>query len=125
MENPDNLKYTKKHEWVKVEGDTALCGVTDKGQQLLKDIVFVELPSPGPVAKDQPIGSVESVKSVSDFYAPVSGEIVELNKELENSPDLLNKEPYGRGWVVKIKLTNKDELNGLMDKAKYEEFIKA
>ena len=125
MENPKELKYSKEHEWVKAEGDIATVGITDFAQKQLTDIVFIELPEKGKHAtQSKPIAVVESVKSVSDIFAPVSGEIIEVNKELADSPELINKEPYGKGWMVKIKIENKKELDSLMPAAEYDKFAK-
>ena len=125
MENPKDLKYGKEHEWVKAEGGIATVGITDFAQKQLTDIVFIELPEKGKHAtQSKPIAVVESIKSVSDVFAPVSGEIVEVNKELADSPELINKEPYGKGWMVKIKMENKKELDSLMPAAEYDKFTK-
>ena len=125
MANPENLKYTKEHEWVKVEGDTAVMGITDFAQKQLTDIVFVELPEKGKKAeKGKQLCVVESVKSVSDVFAPVSGEVIEVNEKLKDSPEMVNKEPYGSGWMAKIKIANKSELNELMSAKQYEEHTK-
>src|SRR3989338_2810762 len=120
MENPKNLKYSKEHEWVKVEGDIAIVGITDFAQKQLTDIVFVELPEKGKhVTQGKAMAVVESVKSVSDVFAPVSGEIVDVNNELADSPEILNKEPYGKGWIAKVKIENKGELDNLLTAEKY------
>ena len=125
MENPKNLKYSKEHEWVKVEGDIAIVGITDFAQKQLTDIVFVELPEKGKhVTQGKAMAVVESVKSVSDVFAPVSGEIVDVNNELADSPEILNKEPYGKGWIAKVKIENKGELDNLLTAEKYGEFLK-
>lgn len=125
MENPKDLKYSKEHEWVKAEGDTATVGITDFAQKQLTDIVFIELPEKGKHAtQGKAMAVVESVKSVSDVFAPVSGEIIEVNKELADSPELINKEPYGKGWMVKIRIENKKELDSLMPAAEYDKFAK-
>jgi glycine cleavage system H protein len=123
MQNPSDRKYTKDHEWCKMEGGTAVVGITDFAQHSLTDIVFVELPKTGAKAQaGKPLCVVESVKSVSDVFAPVSGEVVEVNKELEKKPELVNKDPFGTGWIAKIKPGNLKELDALMDSAKYTEF---
>lgn len=104
MNIPEDLKYTKSHEWVKIEGNVATVGITDHAQSELGDIVYVDLPSPGRmVAVDDAFGTVESVKTVSDIYSPVAGEVVEANADLETSSELMNQDPYGRGWLVKIR----------------------
>ena len=125
MENPKNLKYSKEHEWVKVDGDITTIGITDFAQKQLTDIVFVELPEKGKhVTQGKAMAVVESVKSVSDVFAPVSGEIVDVNNELADSPEILNKEPYGKGWIAKVKIENKGELDNLLTAEKYGEFLK-
>ncbi|MCR4409020.1 MAG: glycine cleavage system protein GcvH [Candidatus Saccharicenans sp.] len=121
---PDNLYYTKDHEWVKLEGDEAVVGITDFAQKQLGDIIYVDLPQPGKVLEArQAIGSVESVKSVSDVYSPVSGEVVAANSELAQTPDLINKDPHGQGWIVRLKIKDKSELNNLMKAADYEKYL--
>lgn len=126
METPKELKYTKAHEWIKVEGEIGTAGITDYAQEQLTDVVFVELPQIGKVvSKEEAVAVVESVKSVSDIYAPVSGEVVEVNKELENKPGLINKEPYGKGWIFKLKIKDIKELDSLLSAEEYEKSIKA
>lgn len=121
---PDNLKYSKEHEWVKIDGDLALIGITDYAQGELGDIVFIELPNVGTkVAFMKPFGTIEAVKAVSDMFAPVSGEIVEVNKSLEADAGIVNSDPYGDGWIIKVKLADKSELNKLLDAAAYKEII--
>ena len=125
MENPKSLKYSKEHEWVKVEGDIAIVGITDFAQKQLTDIVFVELPEKGKhVTQGNAMAVVESVKSVSDVFAPVSGEVVDVNNELTDAPEILNKEPYGKGWIAKVKIENIGELDNLLTAEKYGEFLK-
>ncbi len=120
MDYPANLKYTKDHEWVRVEGDTAIVGITDFAQDALGDIVFVELPKVGQdVDAGKGAAVVESVKSVSDVYAPLSGKVSEVNSELEASPETVNKDPYKSGWMFKIKLKNKSDVEKLMDSKAY------
>jgi len=122
---PDELKYTETSEWVKVEGDQIRVGVTDFAQHELTDIVYVEPPEVGStVNKGEEFGVVESVKAAADFYAPVTGEILEVNEALNDSPDLLNKDPYGDGWMAIIKLSDPADLDSLMSKSAYIEFIK-
>ncbi len=117
---PENFRYTKEHEWVKVEGDTGTIGITDHAQKELGDIVYVDLPKPGAVAeKGKTIGSVESVKAVSDIYAPVSGEVTEANSLLAASPEKLNEDPHGAAWLFKVKLSSADEVKELMSAAEY------
>lgn len=121
---PQGLKYTEDHEWVKVEGDTATFGVTDYAQGELGDVVFLELPSAGDEVKQgDTFGSIEAVKTVADLYAPLSGEVVEVNEALENEPETVNKDPYGAGWLVKVKLSDATEVDSLMDAAAYEQHI--
>lgn len=124
MTLPENLKYTKDHEWILIDGATGTVGITDHAQGELGDVVFVELPAVGRTLKQgESFGTIEAVKAVSDLYAPVSGSITEVNGELNGTPELVNKEPYGKGWMVKIKLANPDELKGLLDAAGYQALI--
>ena len=126
MEFPDNVKYTKEHEWVRPEDDGSVTiGITDYAQQQLGDIVYVELPEAGedPVVKDAPFAVVESVKAVSDVYAPLSGLVTEVNDELPNSPEVINEDPYGDGWMVRMKPSDLGELDDLLSAAEYEELI--
>lgn len=121
---PDDLLYTKEHEWIKVEGDEGLVGITEFAQHQLGDIIYVELPKVGAkLALHQTLGVVESVKSVSDIYSPVSGEVTAANEELAQSPDLVNKDPHGKGWIARLRLQDKKELEGLMSAADYEKFL--
>lgn len=121
MEFPEDLKYSKEHEWVLVDGDVVTVGITDFAQDQLGDIVFVELPSIGDkVSKDEAFGVVESVKAVNDVYAPLSGTVVEVNDDLPDSPEMINEDCYGDGWMVKIRLSDPAELEALMDAAGYE-----
>lgn len=124
MDFPEELKYTEEHEWVLVEDDVATVGITDFAQDQLGDVVFVELPEVGDQLEiGKALGVVESVKAVSDVYAPLSGEVVEVNTDLPDEPEMLNTSPYEDGWMVKIKLSEPDELDGLMDAASYQDFI--
>ena len=124
-ENPKDLKYTKEHEWIKLDGDIAIIGVTDFAQQQLTDIVFVELPKKGKkVEQNKQLTVIESVKSVSDVFSPVSGEVTEINEKLKDNPETINKDPYGEGWIAKLKLEDKSQLDGLMTAENYENFIK-
>jgi len=124
MEHPRDLKYSKSHEWVRVEGDMATVGIPDHAQGELGDVVFVELPDVGrKLQKDEVFGTVESVKAVSDLISPVSGEVVEVNKDLVDSPEMINQEPYGAGWMVVIRMENPGELDSLMSAEEYEAFI--
>jgi glycine cleavage system H protein len=124
MNFPENLKYTKEHEWISVEGDIATVGITDFAQGELGDIVFVEIETKGQtLAKDSTFGTVEAVKTVSDLFMPVSGTITEVNPALESSPETVNQDPYSAGWMVKIQLNNAAELNDLLDAAAYKALI--
>ncbi len=124
-ENPSDRKYTKEHEWVKVDDGVGTIGITDFAQNSLTDIVFVELPQIGKKFEQfKPIGIVESVKSVSDVCTPLSGEVIEVNENLSSNPILVNQDPYGQGWMVKIKLSDKDEINSLMSKDEYDKYIR-
>jgi len=124
MEVHDGLKYTKDHEWAKVEGDVVTVGITDFAQGELGDVVFVELPEVGKVfEKEQSFGTIEAVKAVADLFSPVSGEVVGINDELKNSPETINKDCYGSGWMIKIKMSNPAELSNLMDAAAYREML--
>lgn len=121
MNIPENLKYSKDHEWLKVEGDEAYVGITDFAQSELGDIVFVEVETVDEtLEKDETFGTVEAVKTVSDLLLPVSGTILEFNEKLEDEPELINKDPYGDGWIIKIKLTDPNELNDLIDAEAYK-----
>lgn len=121
---PEELKYTKDHEWVKVVGDVAIVGITDYAQSELGDIVYVELPEVGrKVEKGETVATIEAVKTAADVYAPVSGEVVEVNSALEEHAELINKDPYGEGWIVKIKISNPEELEQLLSAQEYKELI--
>ena len=121
---PENLRYTKDHEWIRVEGETGIIGITDHAQEELGDIVYVELPKPGAkLEQSSSFGSVESVKAVSDIYCPVSGEVAEANQALAESPEKVNDDPYGDGWLIKLKLTNASQVDQLMTAAQYTEYI--
>lgn len=124
MNTPNELRYTKEHEWVKIEGNTAVIGITDFAQNELGDIVFVELPEVGDeVALEQPFGSVESVKTVSELYAPLSGTVVAVNEELSDSPELVNESPYENAWMIKIELSNEEEVEQLLTAEAYTALI--
>jgi glycine cleavage system H protein len=124
MAYPANYRYTKQHEWVDVQGDLAAVGITDYAQQELGDVVFVELPKPGAkLTAGKSFGTVESVKAVSEIYAPVTGEVTEANGELHDTPEKINSDPHGAAWLVKIRLANPAELKELMDAPAYEAFI--
>jgi glycine cleavage system H protein len=123
---PANFRYTKEHEWVRVEGDIGVVGITDHAQKELGDIVYVDLPKPGArVEQGKTLGSVESVKAVSDIYAPVSGEVAEVNAMLATAPEKLNEDPHGEAWLVKIKLSAPDELNRLLSAEDYQKYVGA
>ena len=120
-----DLRYTKEHEWVRVEGDLAIVGITDYAARQLGDIVFVELPETGrSLAQSDAVGVIESVKAVSDLFAPISGEVVEANAELTTSPELVNSDPFGKGWMLRIRMADKSQLDGLLDQAAYEELTR-
>ncbi len=124
MQIPANLKYTKEHEWISVEDEIATVGITDYAQGELGDLVFVELPETGStVTQMEAFGTIEAVKAVSDLFAPVSGEVVEVNEQLNDTPEIVNKDPYGEGWMIKIKLDNPDELAELLDSESYKKLI--
>ena len=124
MNFPADLKYTKEHEWIKVEGDVAIVGITDFAQSELGDIIFVEVETVGKtIAQDAVFGTVEAVKTVSDLFLPVAGEIVEFNTNLNNSPELVNSDPFGEGWVVKMKPSDLGDIDQLMDVATYQAFV--
>lgn len=126
MATPEGLKFSKDHEWVKTEGNVSTIGITDFAQSELGDIVFVELPEVGDeISSGQPFGSVESVKTVSELYAPISGKVVEVNGELEDSPEFVNESPYENAWMIKVETANEDELNELLTQAQYDEMINA
>ena len=120
----EELKYTKEHEWTRLEDDLVVIGITDYAQDALGEIVYIELPSEGDeITKGNPFGAVESTKSVSDLYAPVSGEVVEVNETLLDSPEAINEDPYGEGWMIKVKPYDAGELQDLMDSDEYSEFV--
>ena len=121
---PSDYRYTKEHEWIKVSGDTGTIGITDYAQKELGDVVFVELPAVGTkITTGQVFGTIESVKAVSEIYAPVSGEVVQANAALSSAPEIVNSDPHSAAWLIKIKLSSPDEVSGLMDAAAYQAFI--
>lgn len=121
---PEDLKYTKEHEWAKIEGDIATIGITDFAQSELSDIVYIELPAIGTLVEQmQPFGSIEAVKTVADLYAPLTGEVVEVNEELETNPGIINEDPYGLGWMIKIRITNPEEIQNLLSAEEYKKLI--
>ena len=123
-EVPEELRYTKEHEWIRVEGDSVVIGVTDYAQNALTDVVWVELPEMGAVVGSMDsFASVESVKSVSEIYAPISGEVIEINESLEDSPELINEDPYGEGWICKMSISDNSELASLLDGTTYRGLI--
>ena len=124
MKFPENLKYSKDHEWILVEGDTATVGITDFAQSELGEIIFVDVETEGETLdKGEVFGSVEAVKTVSDLNIPVTGEVLEFNERLEDEPELVNNDPYGDGWIIKISVENAADLDDLLDAAAYKEFI--
>ncbi|MBL7967647.1 MAG: glycine cleavage system protein GcvH [Prolixibacteraceae bacterium] len=126
MKLPENLKYTSEHEWISVEGDVATVGITSFAQGELGDIVFVEIETAGEtLAKGETFGTIEAVKTVSDLFMPVGGEVMEVNPELESSPELVNKDPYGAGWLIKVSISNQDELSDLLTAAEYQAMLEA
>ena len=126
MEIKTDLKYTKDHEWISIDGDSATIGITDYAQGELGDIVYVEIESLGEqLDKEEIFGSVEAVKTVSDLFLPVSGEITEMNEGLEDSPELINDDPYGQGWIIKMKISDQNELSDLLSADAYKELIGA
>ena len=124
MNVPAELKYTKEHEWIRVEGEESYVGITDYAQSQLGDIVFVEVETEGDnLEAGDTFGSIEAVKTVSDLYMPVSGEVLEFNSELEDQPDLVNKDPYGKGWIIKVKIEDEAQLDGLLSADAYKASI--
>ena len=125
MNVPDDLRYTKEHEWVKIDRDVIMVGITDHAQSELGDIIFIEFPDQDQlVSKNEPFGTIEAVKTVADLFAPISGKIIEVNNNLEDSPDLVNSDAYGDGWIVKISDYIQDELENLLNADQYIELIK-
>ena len=124
--NPDNLHYTQSHEWVRIDGDVGTIGITDHAQKELGEIVYLELPDVGHVYNaDEEFGTVESVKAVSELYIPISGEVVEINKGAVSEPGIVNDDPFGDGWLIKVKLTTDEEVEKLMSAEEYAEYVKA
>ena len=125
MSIPAEIKYTKEHEWISLDGEVAMIGITDHAQSQLGDIVFVELPDvDSEINQNDTFGVIEAVKTVADLFAPVKGLIIELNSSLEDSPDLINSDPYGAGWIIKVKVSDSNQYDDLMSSDEYEEFIK-
>lgn len=126
MNIPSDLKYSKDHEWIKVDGDKAIIGITDFAQRELGDIVYVEIESVGEELEEQSVfGTVEAVKTVSDLFMPLNGEVLEFNTALEDTPEAVNEDPYESGWMIKIKIQNPDQLNELLDADQYKSLIEA
>ena len=122
--NPENLKYTKEHEWVRLDGDVAVVGITAYAQEQLGDVVYVDLPAKGAALKQmETFGAVDSVKTASDLYSPLSGEVLEVNEALKAAPENVNQEPYGAGWMIKVKPSDVKELDSLLDAAGYEQYL--
>ena len=122
---PEELHYSKDHEWVRVEGDIAVVGITDYAQNSLGDVVYVELPKVGEqFASNEPFGSVESVKAVSEVFSPISGNIAGVNETLNDEPEKVNQDPYGEGWMIRVKMTNRGEVDSMLTAAEYEDFTK-
>jgi len=123
---PQEFYFTRDHEWIKVEGEIATVGITDFAQKQLGDVVYIELPAIGTVlAAHQTIGAIESVKAVSDVFSPVSGEVVEVNSALNESPELVNQDPHGQGWILRLRVKNKEEPNQLMTASEYEKYVES
>lgn len=124
LQIPKELKYTEDHEWVKLDGDTAIVGITDHAQSELGDIIFIEFPEINDLfERMEPFGTIEAVKTVADLFSPLNGKIIEINKELEDSPELVNSDPYGKGWIVKVSVDKLDQLNDLLSSESYENHI--
>ena len=124
MNFPQNLKYTSEHEWIRIEGDIAYVGITDYAQEQLGDIVFVDIPTVGETLEaGETFGTIEVVKTISDLFLPVAGEVMEQNEALEENPELVNKDPYGKGWIVKISVADKAQMAGLLDAEAYKAII--
>ena len=125
MSLPEDLKYTKEHEWLKVDGETAIIGITEHAQSELGDIIFIEFPNVDQkIEKNEPFGTIEAVKTVADLFAPVSGKVIEINETLEDNPEFVNSDPYVNGWIVKVSISDISELEELMSADKYEELIR-
>lgn len=124
MNFPQNLKYTNEHEWIRLEGDIAYVGITDYAQEQLGDIVFVDIPTVGETLEaDETFGTIEVVKTISDLFLPVAGEVLEQNESLEENPELVNKDPYGEGWLIKMKPANAEDINDLLDAEAYKTVV--
>jgi len=126
MSSPSDLRYSKEHEWVRVEDGVGTIGITDYAQDQLGDIVYLDLPEEGTAIKQfEKLGEIESVKAVSDLFVPVSGEVAEINQEAVDSPELVNQDPYGRGWLLKVRLSDESEVEGLLSAQEYDELVAA
>lgn len=126
MNYPEELKYTKDHEWIRIEGDTATIGITEYAQGELGDIVYVEIETEGEeLDQNEVFGTVEAVKTVSDLFMPLSGEVIEFNEALEDAPETVNEDPYGEGWMIKVKLSDASQVEGLMSAADYKSMVEA
>ena len=124
MKIPDDLKYTKDHEWLRIDGDAGYVGITDFAQKELGDIVFVEIETQGQsLAREEAFGTIEAVKTVSDLYMPVSGKVLEVNDQLENSPEVINQDPYEKGWMIKLEIENKEEVEQMLNASAYNEIV--
>ena len=124
MNYPENLKYTNDHEWIRLEGETAYVGITDYAQSELGEIVYVDVTTGGEtVGKEETFGTIEAVKTVSDLFMPVGGEVIEVNAELEEQPELVNQDPYGKGWIIKVNISDPAEMDSLLSAAEYEQLI--
>lgn len=124
MEFPSNVKYTKDHEWIRIEGDEAYVGISDYAQEQLGDIVFVDIPTVGEtLEKEEVFGTIEVVKTISDLFLPIGGEVLEQNEALADNPELVNKDPYGEGWLIKIKPNNAEDINDLLDAEAYKALV--
>lgn len=124
MNYPENLKYTNDHEWIRLEGETTYVGITDYAQSELGEIVYVDVTTVGEtVGKEETFGTIEAVKTVSDLFMPVGGEVIEVNAELEEQPELVNQDPYGKGWIIKVNISDPAEMDSLLSAAEYEQLI--
>lgn len=124
MNIPDDLKYTKEHEWVRIEGNVGVVGITDHAQSELGDIVYIDIPNDiNTVRKDESFGTIEAVKTVADLFAPLSGKVISVNRSLNDKPEVVNKDPYGAGWIIKIEYSNKEELDELLTAEQYRQLI--
>ncbi|MGH2575270.1 MAG: glycine cleavage system protein GcvH [Ignavibacteria bacterium] len=123
MNIPENLKYTKEHEWIKIDGNIGTVGITDYAQGELGDIIYVDIPSKDNISQGETFGTIEAVKTVSDLYAPLSGKIVEINNSINDNPSVVNQDPYGEGWIIKIEISDKAEVEKLLNASNYKELV--